>query len=171
MASLFATLIINFIINFILSVSFSIILILLFSKKSTNIFIKILAFIMININLFLVLCLISDICFRFAETIGVTEENTSMELVIKICYQLIFWFNTFFPMLIIPFIISYEESGEFTTIKKVKDAFIKTIFGFSFIFIFGGVYIILVLFDKFIIAKVLEICLIQLNSIFAFVFI
>ena len=176
MVSVFASIIINFIVNFILSVSFSIIFILLLSKETTNRFIKGLSFIMINLNLFLVLSLISDIFYSYIitfndDTTFTNEKKELIESLIGFCYQIIFWVNSSFPPLIIPFVISYEESGEFTKKKKIKDAFIKVIFGFSFALVFGGAYAILTILDSYKLTHALKICLIQMNSFLAFVFI
>ena len=176
MVSVFASIIINFIVNFILSISFSIIFILLLSKETTNRYIKGLSFIMINLNLFLVLSLISDIFYSYIitfndDTTFTNEKKELIESLIGFCYQIIFWVNSSFPPLIIPFVISYEESGEFTKKKKIKDAFIKVIFGFSFALVFGGAYAILTILDSYKLTHALKICLIQMNSFLAFVFI
>ena len=171
--SVFANIIINFVVNLILSVSFSIILIVHLSKKTINKFIKGLSLIMINLNLFLVLSLISDIFYNHIITGDTTitdKEKKIIESLLGKCYQIIFFVNSLFPPFI-PFIISYEESGEFTKKKKIKDAFKKFIFGLSFLLIFGGVYFILNIFKNYTIAYVLIICLIQMNSFLAFVFI
>ena len=149
MSSIFAGIIINFVINYILSVLLTLKLISLFSKKSTNIYIKGICFIMMSLNLFLAFCLVSDIFFSFEyrfenqeSSIFSESEVNLFKTLIGLWYKIIFWVNSLFPLLVFPVIIAYEESGEFTFSKKIKNALIKTALNTAFVFgFFGGIVI------------------------------
>ena len=104
----------------ILSFILALIILFFYVRKGTNPLVILLTLFTWFLNFFMVILLPYDICLtnKLKTNPNLTDSEQTTSLIIKICYNVIYWLIFFFSWVLIPLLKQYESSGEFTKWDK-----------------------------------------------------
>ena len=104
----------------ILSFILALIILFFYVRKGTNPLVILLTLFTWFLNFFMVILLPYDICLtnKLKTNPNLTDSEQTTSLIIKICYNVIYWLIFFISWVFLPLLNKYESSGEFTKWDK-----------------------------------------------------
>lgn len=111
---------------------FSFLLLFYYARKNTNPIVLIIAYFSWSLNFILLILLPFDIYYtQTAQMEGESSKSREMpeltEKIINFFYGFIYWTVFILSWTLIPLMIEYEKSGEFTKLRKLKDSAYRNI--------------------------------------------
>lgn len=102
----------------------ALIILLFYIRKGTNPLVFWCALLTWFLNFFMVALLPYDICLtnKLKENPNLTDSEKKTALIIKICYNIIYWLIFLYSWIIMPLLNKYEKSGEFTKWDKLLNS-------------------------------------------------
>ena len=125
---------ISIIVELSISLVLSLLILLYFARKNTNIIIFITSLICWFMNLYLIILIPYDVYYTQSDKGNIPETTKKF---IQIGYKISYWVLFVLSWLVIPIMKGYETSGEITISKKLKASLISNVKFFAILGILG----------------------------------